>query len=59
MSDAGVPCAAATHEMLVRNALRMPKQPAVHFVEIEGGRRKDEQNNALEPHSQWSNHQTK
>jgi hypothetical protein len=39
MTDAGMPCAPATHEMLARRALRMPKQPVPHFVEIEGGRR--------------------
>lgn len=39
MTDAGMPCAGATHEMLARRALQMPKQPVPHFVEIEGGRR--------------------
>lgn len=39
MTDAGMTCAPASHEMLVRRALLMPKQPALHFVEIEGGRR--------------------
>lgn len=39
MTDAGMPCASATHEILARRALQMPKQPVPHFVEIEGGRR--------------------
>jgi hypothetical protein len=42
MSDAGMPCAPSTHEMLGRRALELPKQPFVTFVEVEGGRRKDE-----------------